>query len=129
MPAGTVCPGTIVVLSVGVVDSGEFRGEPSVDSLRARTEEMLRKYVSLANGLGCPAAYRFAIGTDTVAEAEKLCLEAAQDFPRIVFFAGKVVFQRERWYQPLLHNEVALALQKGLHWAGRTMVVLSARVK
>ena len=62
-------------------------------------------------------------------EAEKLCLAVAAEFPRTTFFAGKVIFQRERWYQKLLHNETAVSIQKRLQWAGRTMVVLPARVR
>ena len=62
-------------------------------------------------------------------EAEKLCLDAAREFPRITFFAGKMIFQRERWYDRLLHNETALALQKRLQWAGKTVVTLPVRVR
>lgn len=119
----------IVFLSVGVVDTGEFKGEHAVDALRARCEESLQRYVKLANGLALPATYRYAIGTDVIDEAEKLCLEVAKTFPRITFFAGKVLFQRETWYQPLLHNETAFALQKRLHWAGQIMVVMPARIR
>lgn len=46
----------------------------------------------------------------------------------MTFFAGKVIFERERWYQRLLHDETALAIQKRLQWAGETMVILPARV-
>ena len=61
-----------------------------------------------------------AIGTEAVAEAEKLCVEVAREFPRAVFFAGKLVFQKERWYQRLLHNETAYPLQRRLQFAGST---------
>jgi hypothetical protein len=57
-------------LSVGVVDSGEFKGEHALEDLRARTEEMLGNYVALAIGLGVPATSRMVIGTEAVAEAE-----------------------------------------------------------
>jgi amino acid transporter len=119
----------VVFMSVGVVDSGEFKGERSVEVLQARTEEMLQRYVELARGLGVPAAYRLALGTDLIEESEKLCLAVAKEFPRITFFAGKVVFKREKWYQPLLHNEVGYALQKRLHWAGHVLVVMPAKVR
>ena len=46
---------SLVFLSVGVVDSGEFKGEHAVEDLRQRTEEMLARYVALAAGLGIPA--------------------------------------------------------------------------
>jgi amino acid transporter len=120
---------SVVFLSVGVVDSGAFKGEEEVERLSAQTDETLRKYVELANGLGIPATSRKALGTDAVAEAEKLCLALVREFPRMTFFAGQVIFQRERWFQRLLHNETAYAIQKRLQWAGQTMVILPARVR
>jgi amino acid transporter len=119
----------LVFLSVGVVDSGEFKGEHAVEDLRRRTEEMLTNYVGLATGLGMPATSRMAIGTEAVDEAEKLCLEVAREFPYIVFFAGKMIFQRETWYHRLLHNETALAVEKRLRWVGKCMVTMPIRVR
>jgi amino acid transporter len=119
----------LVFVTVGVIDSGEFKGEHAVEDLTRRTEEMLARYVSFAAGLGVPAIARMAIGTEAVAEAEKLCLEVASEFPRAVFFAGKMIFQQERWYHRLLHNETALAVEKRLRWVGKTMVTLPIRVR
>lgn len=119
---------SVVFLSVGVIDSREFKGEGTVDALRASVEENLKKYVDYARGQGIPAAWRLGIGTDAVAEAEKLCLETAREFPRTTFFSGKILFERERWYQTILHNETAYALQKRLQWAGKSVVIVPARV-
>ena len=119
----------LVFLSVGVVDSGGFKGEGAIEELRQKTEEALAQYVELARRMGIPATSRFALGTDAVAEGEKLCLDLAKDFPRVTYFAGKVIFQREAWYQHLLHNETAAAIQKRLQWAGKAVVILPARVR
>jgi amino acid transporter len=119
----------VVFLSVGVVDSGEFKGEHAIEELHQRTAEMLDRYVALAIGLGVPATARQIIGTDVVVEAEKLCLEVAREFPRVTFFAGELIFQRDSWWRGLLHNETPLAIQRRLHWAGRTMVTLPIRVR
>lgn len=119
----------LVFLSVGVVDSGEFKGEGAVKNLQRRTEEMLAKYVTLATQLGIPATARLAIGTEAVAEGERLCLQVAREFPQVVFSAGKVIFQREKWYHRLLHNETALAIEKRLRWAGKTMVTMPIRIR
>jgi hypothetical protein len=40
-----------------------------------------------------------------------------------------MIFQRERWYHRLLHNETALAIEKRLRWAGITMMTLPIRVR
>ena len=118
----------LVFITVGVIDSGAFKGESAIELLRAQTEETLKKYVELARGMGIPATGQMAIGTDAVHEAQRICLDLARELPRTTFFAGKVIFQRERWYQRLLHNETAFAIQKRLQWAGQTMVIIPARV-
>ncbi len=119
----------LVFLSVGVIDSGGFKGERAVPDLRETTEQTLGRYVELARKLGVPAAHRMAIGTDAVDEAEKLCNEVAREFPRVTFFAGQLIFRRDAWYQRLLHNDTAFALQRRLQWSGLTMVILPARVR
>jgi len=45
-----------------------------------------------------------------------------------VFFAGKVIFEKERWYQRFLHNETANQLQRRLQFAGLNAMVLPVRV-
>ena len=118
----------LVFVSVGVIDSGGFKGADAVDALEHETVAMLKKYCSLATELGVPSSFRFSVGTDAVAEAEKLCREVIAQFPVLTFFGGKVVFAKEQWYQRLLHNETALAIQKRLYWLGATMVVLPAKI-
>ena len=119
----------LLFLSVGVIDSGEFKGEHGVADLQRRTEDMLDRYVTLAASLGVPATARMAIGTEAVAECEKLCVEVAHEFPHIVYFAGKLIFQREQWYHRLLHNETALVIEKRLRWLGKTVVTLPIRLR
>jgi hypothetical protein len=119
----------VVFLSVGVVDSGIFKGEKMLDELRTQTEDGLKKYVALIEGQGIPATYRMAIGTDVVAELESLCLDTAKEFHQATFFAGQLVFQQERWYHPILHNETAFVLQKKLQLSEHTLVIMPARIK
>jgi amino acid transporter len=118
----------LVFLSVGVIDSGGFKGAGCVAELEVATEKMMRRYCSLATELGIPSQFRFSVGTEAVAEAEKLCREVMVTYPVVTFFGGKVVFARERWYHRLLHNETAMAIQKRLYWLGATMVILPAKV-
>lgn len=117
-----------VFVSVGVIDSGRFKGPEAIDDLRAETDAVLDRYVDAARRLGLPATARSAIGTDPVDEAERLCLEVAREFPQAVFFAGQVVFPQEGWLHRLLHNQTALSIQRRLQWAGQSMVILPARV-
>lgn len=117
----------LIFVSVGVVDSGRFKGEDSIVQLRAETEEMLAKYLQLARKLGVPAATRLAIGTDAVEAAESLCMGVAREFPGSVFFAGQVVFPSETWLSRLLHNQTAYAIQRRLQLAGHNLVILAAK--
>jgi len=118
----------LVFIVVGVIDSGGFKGEGAIEALREQAEDTGKKYLQLAKGIGVPATVRTSVGTDAVNELEGVCLRLLKEFPKTTFFAGQVIFQRERWYQRFLHNETAFAVQKRLQWAGRTMVILPARV-
>jgi amino acid transporter len=118
----------LVFVSVGVIDSGGFKGGDSVEALESQTVERLKRFCSLATSLELPSTYKLGVGTDAVAEAEKVCRRVMAEFPRVTFISGKVLFAREAWYQRFLHNETALAIQKRLYWMGATMVVLPAKV-
>ena len=117
-----------IFVSVGVIDSATMKGMEEVDRIRLRTEQALQQYVDLAFRLKLAADYRMDMGTEAVATAERLCGEIAREFPRAVFFAGKLVFQRERWFQRLLHNETAYELQRRLQFAGMNAMVMPVRI-
>ena len=119
----------LIFLSVGVVDSGNFKGASAVEDLQHHTAESLASYVDLAQRLGMPSASYMAIGTDAVDELEQLCLELARRYPKVVFFAGQLVFNRDTWWQRLFHNQTAYSLQRRLQWDGVPMVILPTRVK
>jgi K+ transporter len=118
-----------VFVSVAVIDSGTFKGAEEIENLKTETQKMLDKYVDLARGYGLAAESAMSVGTEPVAEAEELCKEIAKKFPRSTFFAGKLIFQKEKWYQRLLHNETAHAIQTRLQWEGFPVVVLPVRVR
>jgi amino acid transporter len=118
----------VVFMSVGVVDSATFQGVEEVDRVREETEESLRKYGDQARRMGLPSEWRAGMGTEAVAACIRLAEEIAKDFPRAVFFAGKLIFEREHWFDRLLHNETAAAIQRRLQFAGLPMVILPVRV-
>ena len=119
----------MIFISVGVVDSGNFKGVEELEGLRKYVEGSLEKYVDLARRLGFPSTSYMAIGTDVVDELEQLCRVVHRDFPKSVVFAGQLVFQRETWYGALLHNQTAYSLQRRLQWDGVPMVILPTRVR
>ena len=118
----------VVFVSVGVIDSATMTGIEEVEHVREATEDGLRKFVDLAERIGFAASFRTALATEVVPEAAVLCTEIARSHPRSVVFAGKLVFQKERWYQRVLHNETAHALQRALQFSGVSCMILPVRV-
>jgi hypothetical protein len=118
----------VVFVSVGVMDSGNFKGVEEVERLTRQTQESLDRYVAVARKLGLKATGMMIVGTDPVGECEDLCVQVSKRYPKVTFFAGKLVFQREKWYQRILHNDTAFALQRRLHWQGLPVLILPARV-
>jgi len=118
----------IIFVSIGVIDAATMKGVQEVDRLREQTQASLRSYVDLAHRFGLAAESRMAIGTDVLDEGEELCSAIAAEFPRALFFLGKLIFERERFFHRILHNETAYQLQRRLQFAGLNAMVLSVRV-
>lgn len=119
----------VVFVAVGVIDAGVFKGKDEMDAMRAKIDGDLAKYVAFARGhMGWAAESVSAIGTEAVSALDTLCRDVAQKFPRSVFFAGKLVFQQETWWQRILHNETAAAVERRLHFSGLPMIVLPIRM-
>ncbi len=118
----------VVFISVGVIDSGQFKGLREIENLRRAKEGDLKSLVEFANCLGWYAEYRYSPGVELIAELDKLCQSVAQDFPRAAFFAGKLVFERESFFSRLLHNQTPFALERRLYLNGLNMMILPIRV-
>lgn len=115
-------------VSVGVIDSAVFKGHSEVSALKASTVADLEKYTDYAQKLGFKADYRFGIGTEAVESVVELCEEVQREFPRSIFYLGQLVFENDRFYYRVLHNETAFAIQRRLQFAGLQAVVLPIRV-
>jgi hypothetical protein len=118
----------VVFISVGVIDSGQFKGQKEIENLRRAKEEDLKSFVEFANCLGWYAEYRYSLGVDLMAELEELCTAVVQDFPKSVFFSGKLVFQEENAISRFLHNHTPATLQQKLQFAGLDMMILPIRI-
>jgi len=117
-----------IFVSVGVIDSAKLKGVQEVEEVRDNTRESLESYVKLAGNLGFAADYRMEISTEVVDMAQKLCLDLRKDYPRLIVFAGQLVFKEERWFQRILHNETAYQLQRRLQFSGINTMILPIRV-
>ena len=118
----------LVFVSVGLVDSGQFKGVESVQHLEQKTREDLEKYVELGQRMGYYSEYRYTLGTDLIEELEHICLDLQKEFRRSMVFAGQLVFQRETIFTRTLHHETAFSIQRRLQFAGVQVVILPIRV-
>ncbi len=116
-------------VSVGVVDSGNFKGSEAVGELEAEKRRHLADYVAWARQNGLEADSRLAIGTETIDTLEKTLIDLSREFPRMIVFTGKLIFKEQRWYQPILHAETADAIQRRLQFNGVQAIVLPVRVQ
>ncbi|HTO90143.1 MAG TPA: APC family permease [Candidatus Sulfotelmatobacter sp.] len=118
----------LVFCSVGLVDSGQFKGVQDMHALEEKVKLDLEKYIGLAQRLGYYAEYRYTLGTDLIAELEGMCLDLIKEFRRPVVFAGQLVFQRENLFTRSLHHETAFSIQRRLQFAGVQVIILPIRV-
>ena len=118
----------VIFVSVGVLDSVKMKAGEEVDQLTNETEVALKQYVDLARRVGFAADYRASVGIEVVDQVEKLCLDIAKEFPKTIYFASKLVFQKERWYQRFLHNETANQIQRRLQFDGLNSMILPVRI-
>jgi amino acid transporter len=118
----------VVFISVGVIDSGQFKGLAEIENLKRKKEEDLKSFVDFAYCLGWYAEYRYELGVDLIAELERLCNEVAKEFSRVIFFCGTLVFEQENVFTRVLHNHTPFTLQQRLQFAGRDMMILPIRV-
>lgn len=119
----------LVFVSVGVVDSAAMRSEGDIEEVRERTQVTCGKYVEPAHRFGLAATHSATVATDAVEALERQCKALAHTYSDITFFAGQLVFERERWYHHWLHNDTAFELQKRLQLAGQTLVILPRLVR
>jgi amino acid transporter len=118
----------VVFVSVGEVDSALFKSHRELETLERSLADDLQEYAQFASNLGFHSEVRLGLGTDVVLELRRLCLDVAREFPRSVFFAGKLVFERDNFFNRFLHNQTALEIQNWLQFHGLSLVILPVRV-
>ena len=118
----------LIFVSVGVVDNSKFKGVSELKNLEDNTISQLKKYVDYATRWGYYSEYKYSIGVDTIDELEQICREVLKEYPKSMFFAGKLIFKEENLINRVLHNQSALTIQSRLLYNGIPMVILPIRV-
>jgi hypothetical protein len=121
--------GNFVFASVGTVDSESYGSEQSLRTLQYETRATLDALVNFAQYQGKAACWYDAYGSDRLAELERLSLEIRAKFPNSVFFAGRLVFAKERPWTRWLHSQTPLAIQRILNEHGIELVILPVTLR
>jgi len=98
-------------------------------TLQYETRASLDGLVNYAQVHGKGACWFDAYGADRLAELEKLALTVRETFPHSVFFTNRLVFEKERWWNRLLHSETPLAMQRLLNVHGLELVILPVTLR
>ncbi|HYH66207.1 MAG TPA: hypothetical protein VD866_16055, partial [Urbifossiella sp.] len=118
----------LVVVHVGTVDVGSFKGADELDRLRAATHDVAERYAALGRRHGLAVETKTAVAVDAVVEVQRLVAEARAEYPDAVVFAGQLAFLRETAWTRLLHNYVVFALQRAFCRAGTPFVIVPVTV-
>jgi amino acid transporter len=113
-----------VVISAQPIDVRSYGGEEALAKFKADRLHDMEYYMDLARRTGVASKYYLGFGIDGVEEMVKLCRQAREEFPNIVFFASKLVFEHETWITHLLHNQIILNIQQRLQVERMPMVIL-----
>jgi hypothetical protein len=117
-----------VFVQVGVLDAGNFKGAAEVENLREHSRVEVDRFASYMSRRGFYAEAHYALGTDIVDEAARLCETIAEKFPQAQFFAGQLVFKDESFATRWLHNHTVFELQRRIYQNGRAMLILPIQV-
>ena len=114
----------LVFVNVGTVDSESYGSEQSLRTLQYETRATLDTLVNYAHAEGKGSRWYDAYGSDRELELERLALEVRETFPNSVFFASRLVFENEHWWNRWLHSQTPLAMQRLLNAHGIELVIL-----
>lgn len=111
-------------VSVGTLDR-RIKGAGELEALRRRMEKNLRDYAEYARSLGLNAGHRCAVGFDLLGQAEAVCKQISDEYPKATFYLGKAAAQDE-WACPRSAQErTVYAIQRRLELNGIHAAVLS----
>ncbi len=117
-----------IFISVGMVDTGNFKGEEELQNLEDNVIYTLKKYEDLARAYGCFADSYYALGTDVADEVKELSKKVVHKYHRVIFFVGNAIFARPSSLTRMLHNQTQITLQNRLAHKGFMMVLIPVKL-
>jgi len=116
-----------VILEVGVIDSGSFKGAGEMDNLKAKLTEDVDRYVNYLKSQGYFADGFTVTDVDVVDGITNAAPEILGKYPNAIFFGGQLVFPEEIFLSRWLHNYTVFAVQRKFYYQGIPMVLIPVR--
>lgn len=117
-----------IFVTVGEVDSNTMREEKRWRDMRRKTKSILNKYKNYCNANGRFAKAYIGYDTDIVEKLTQLTDRVAKDYPNVVFFGTKFIFDNENILTQIFFNHIPYILQRRLHVKGQNMVILPMKI-
>jgi hypothetical protein len=114
----------VVFVGVGTVDSESYGSDQALRTLQYETRATLDALVNYSQFQGRGSRWYDGYGSDRLVELERLCLEVRAAYPNSVFFASRLVFERDSLWTRWLHSQTPLAMQRILNEHGVELVIL-----
>lgn len=118
-----------VFVSIGTVDSHAFGSDQALRTLQYETRAALDGLVNYVHVLGHGSRWYDAYGSDRLVEMRRMAHEVRDTYPRSVFFASRLVFDQEHWWNRWLHHHTPLAIQRILNEDGMELVILPVALR
>ncbi len=117
-----------IFVTVGEVDSNTMREEKRWRDMRRKTKSILNKYKNYCNANGRFAKAYIGYNTDVVEKLTQLTNRVSKDYPNVLFFGTKFIFDNENIFTQILFNHIPYIMQRRLHTKGQNMVILPMKI-
>ena len=117
-----------IFVTVGEVDSNTMREEKRWRDMRRKTKSILNKYKNYCNANGRFAKAYIGYDTDVVEKLTQLTNRVSKDYPNVLFFGTKFIFDNENIFTQILFNHIPYIVQRRLHTKGQNMVILPMKI-
>ena len=113
-----------VFMQVGVVNAHVMFDHAELGRIKRALGRDMNKYVKLMRSKGFYAEARWTVGTEVVEQILELTPALKERFPNCVFFGGQLMFEKDTLATRILHNQVALSLQRRIYGYGIPFMII-----
>ena len=117
-----------VIVQVGVIDSGAFKGAEEIVKLKQKVKEDVNCYLNFLQTSGHFAEGLALTGVDVVEEIETAVPKVLRRYPNSIIFGGQLVFNEEIFLARWLHNYTVFAIQRRFYYQGIPMILMPIRL-